>query len=315
MKSMEGSVFKHRYSVRFGKGLLMRTLRLILVLTALVSCSSSLSYADAVLLIGSGDSSNNATIASVLAAQGDTVTIAPTFNNFTGGNLSAYKDVLLVPNGNSFLMGDMPVSGQQALVNYVNAGGGLITSEYLMEKTEAQHDFQTLNAAIPVVASSINTSNSPITFSKLTSDPVMNANLPNSFTFQATSTSGSPTEQYYVPKAGATAFFTTNQWTSSFGLEGTAYGVIGWNYGQGRVISFSTALDSTSLANTNFAQLVDNAVNWAAEGGFNVQMGPDPPIGHTGLNSAPEPAALVAWGAGILGMAAVSYVRRKRASA
>jgi hypothetical protein len=290
----------------------MRTLRFALVLTALVSFSPSPLHADAVLLIGSGDSTNTSLLQSILTAQGDTVTVGPTYTNFTGGNLTGYSDVLLVPNGNSFTMGDMPVSGQQALVNYVNSGGGLVTSEYLMEKTLAQQDFQILNAAIPVAASNIDTDNSPITFSKLTNDLVMNANLPNSFTFQATSTSGSPTEHFYVPKAGATAFFTTNQWTSAFGGE-PAYGVVGWNYGQGRVVSISTALDNTSLTDPNFAQLVDNAVNWARQDSFRLPIiGPNPPIGSA---PAPEPAALVAWGAGILGMVAVSYVRRKRAKA
>jgi len=291
----------------------MRTFFLTLALTALASLTSSSLRADAVLLIGSGDSTNNTMVQSILAAQGDTVTVGPTFNNFTGGNLSGYSDVLLLPNNNSFLMGDMPVSGQQALVNYVNSGGGLVTSEYLMEKTVAQNDFQVLNAAIPVASSNILTDNSSITFGKLTSDPVMTAKLPNSFTFQAANPSGSPTEAYYIPKAGATAFFSTNQWTSTFGSQGPAYGVVGWNYGQGRVISFSTALDNTSLTNPNFAQLVDNAVNWARGGSVPpITMGPNPPIGHT---PTPEPATLVAWGAGILGMVAVSYVRRKRAKA
>jgi hypothetical protein len=141
----------------------------------------------------------------------------------------------------------------------------------------------------------------------------MNANLPNSFTFQAANPPGSITEHYYLPKPGATAFFTTSQWTSTFGLSGTAYGVVGWNYGQGRVVSISTTLDNTSLTNPSFAQLVDNAINWARQGSVQLPMGPYPPIGP--FTPAPEPATVVAWGAGILGMVALSYVRRKRAKA
>lgn len=291
----------------------MRTLRLILVFTALVSFSPSLSYAAAVLLIGSGDASNNAMIESVLAAEGVTVTVGPTYTNFTGGNLAGYSDVLLVPNGNSLTMGDMPATGQQALVNYVDAGGGLVTSEYLIEKSVAQQDFQILDAAIPVSVTSIHSTSSPITFSTLTNDPVLNAKLPSSFTFPVGSSPGSHTEQRYIPKVGATAFFSTNQWTPTGSGAGSGYGVVGWNYGQGRVISLSTALDNTSLANSNFAQLVDNAVNWARQDSGQLPMGPYPPLGP--LSPTPEPATLVAWGVGILGMAAASIVRRRRARA
>jgi hypothetical protein len=294
----------------------MRTFHLTLVFIALISWSPSPLRASAVLLIGSGDTANNALLQSILTAQGDTVTIGPTFNNFTGGSLSAYSDVLLVPNGNSMAMGDMPASGQQALVNYVNSGGALVTSEYLMEKNAVQQDFQILSAAIPVNWSNISTGNSAITFSQLTSNPVMNANLPNAFTFPAVNPSGNATEYFYLPKAGATAFFSTNQWSSQPATVGTGYGVVGWNYGQGRVVSISTALDSMSLTNPNFAQLVDNAVNWARQDSIPpVTMGPYPPLGPGSLNPAPEPATLIAWGAGILGIVVMSYVRRERVKA
>jgi len=293
----------------------MRTLRLILVFTALVSFSPSLSHAAAVLLIGSGDASNNAMIESVLAAQGDTVTVGPTYTNFTGGNLSGYSDVLLVPNGTTFPTLDMPTSGQQALVNYVNSGGGLVTSEWLLQGIASEHTFQTLSSVLPFSTGSgdIGTINSPITFRALTNDPVINANLPSSFTFPAGNGSGSYTESYYLPKPGATTFFSTNQWTSTFGGYGPAYGVVGWNYGLGRVISFSTALDNTSLANPNFDQLVGNAVAWARQQSGQLPMGPDPP--HGPVSPTPEPATLLAWGVGILGMAAASIVRRRRVSA
>jgi hypothetical protein len=288
----------------------------LLLLTAVVSFSPSATLADAVLLIGSGDSTNNALLQSVLTAQGDTVTVGPTFNNFTGGNLSGYSDVLLVPNGSYVPTSDMPVSGQQALVNYVNSGGGLVTSEWLMQDIVNGHQFQTLYPVLPFSPGfDIATSNTPITFSALTKDPVMNANLPNTFAFPAGNGMGNSTESLYFAKSGATAFFATNQWTSTFGGNGTGYGVVGWNYGQGRVLSISTALDDTSLTNLNFAQLVDNSVNWAAHGSIlpPITLGPNPPHEPVGFDPVPEPAALITWGAGILGIIAVSYVRRTRA--
>ncbi len=81
------------------------------------------------------------------------------------------------------------------------------------------------------------------------------------------------------------------------------------------MLSISTALDDTSLTNLNLAQLVDNAVNWAAHGSIlpPITLGPNPPHEPVGYDPVPEPAALVTWGAGILGIIAVSYVRRTRA--
>ena len=286
---------------------------LAVALAALSCFEPSKASADAILLLGSGDLTNESMIQSILQAQGNTVTIGPTFNNFTGAGLSSYNAVMLMPNGafstanNAFLEGDMPVSGQQALVNFVNAGGGLVTSEYLMEKYAVQGDFQTLYPAIPVVPSNISTANTPITFTGMTSNPALNAGLPSTFTVPIASNNGSTTEAFYTPKQGATAFFSTNQWTSTFGGYGPAYGVIGWNYGLGRVISFSTALDSTSLANLNVDQLVSNAVNWAVgasssgvinppvSGGNPPAGGPNPPPGQV-----PEPATVFAWSVGLV---------------
>jgi hypothetical protein len=176
----------------------MRTRYRLLLLTALVSFSPSATLADAVLLIGSGDSTNNALLRSILTAQGDAVTVGPTYTNFAGGNLSGYSDVLLVPNGSYVPMGDMPVSGQQALFNYVNSGGGLVTSEWLMQDIVNGHQFQTLFPVLPFSPGfDVATSNTPITFSALTKDPVMNANLPNSFTFPTGNGTGNTTESLY----------------------------------------------------------------------------------------------------------------------
>ena len=272
----------------------------LLLLTALVSFSPSATLADSVLLIGSGDSTNNALLQSILTAQGDTVTVGPTYNNFIGGNLSGYSDVLLVPNGSPVPTGDMPLSGQQALVNYVNSGGGLVTSEWLMQDYVYLHQFQTLFPVLPFSPGyDVATSNTPITFSALTTDPVMNAKLPNSFTFPAASGPTISTESLYYAKSGATAFFATDQWTSAYGGK-PGYGAVGWNYGQGRVLSISTALDNTSLTNSNFAQLVDNAVNWAAHGSIlpPITLGPNPPHEPVGYDPVPEPAALVTWARG-----------------
>jgi hypothetical protein len=291
----------------------MRSLRITIVLTALFSYSASPSWADAVFLIGSGDSSNTAMLQSILTSHGDQVTVGPTYNNFTGANLSGYREVLLAPSGISTGLGDMPVSGQQSLLGYVNSGGGLVTSGTVGGMTNALGDFQLLNAAVPVGLGPVPIDNSSITFSKLTNDIVVNANLPSTFTFQTSSASGGMTQASYIPKTGATAFFSESQMPPSLSGVATAYGVVGWNYGQGRVISFATTFNSMSLGDPNYAQLVDNAVRWSGRDSGQLPTGPNPPIEPGSFTPAPEPAALVSWGAGILGIAVVAYVRRNRA--
>jgi hypothetical protein len=300
----------------------MRAARLNLTLAALLCLFPATLRADKVLLIGSGDPANQTYVQSMLQSQGDTVTIGPTFNNFTGAGLSGYNEVMLLPNGpwqspySAFSMGDMPKAGQQALVNYVNSGGGLVTSEWVLQKYTTQQDFQTLFKVLPMAASTMYTSNSPITFTALTANSVINYNLPGSFSFATGNSFGS--ETYYAPKAGATPYFATNQWGPNLGPTGTAFGVIGWNFGAGHVMSFSTPLDTTSLMNPNFAQLVSNAVSWA--GGdptgnplgppFHPSMGPNPPIDP----KVPEPAAVGVWSTGLIAIAVLSWARRKKRS-
>ena len=294
----------------------MHTLRLASVCTALLVLACSSTRGDAVLLIGSGNPANDAVIQSMLRAQGDTVTIGPTYNSFSGGNLSAYKDVLLVPSGSSSTQGDMPMSGQQALMNYVSAGGGLVTGAMPIPGTVAQPDFQTLGPAIPATSSGIGATNNSVTFTALTSNPVMNANLPSSFTFQTSGgADGSITGAYFLPKLGATAFYSTNQGYSGLGIYSSADGVVGWNYGQGRVLSISTLLDSTSLANSNFDTLVENSLNWARNGGSpGIGTGPIPPIQPVDpiiIDPVPEPAGVLVWGAGLAGLALAAYRGRR----
>ncbi len=200
--------------------------------------------------------------------------------------------------GGTYSSADMPISGQQALVNFVKAGGGLVTGEELTDRSGSPfHAFQTLSTALPAMPSTINTGNVGLTFSSLTNDPILNKGLPSTFSFSGNTNFGI-TETYFLPKPGATPLFTTNQWTSSFGGYGTAYGAVAWNYGQGRVISLSTMSNNTELADPNYAQLLRNAANWATDsaGTPPVESLPLPPP-----TTAPEPATLIVVGLGIVG--------------
>jgi hypothetical protein len=75
-----------------------------------------------------------------------------------------------------------------------------------------------------------------------------------SFTFVADSISG--VETRFVPKAGATTYYTSD-YTSG------GDGVIGWAFGTGRAISFSTVLGPLELGDLNYRQLLGNAVTWS----------------------------------------------------
>jgi hypothetical protein len=133
------------------------------------------------------------------------------------------------------------------------------------------------------------TGNSFITFTSLTSNPLINAGLPSNFSF----TAGDPSEQFIRAKANATAFFSTNQWTSTFGGYGPSDGADGWTYGAGRVVSLSTFSDNSALSNSTYDRMLTNSFAWAA---------PAP---------VPEPTPLMVYVAGILGLLVVSGATRR----
>src|SRR5215813_6073719 len=82
-----------------------------------------------VLVLSTGLPALDARFQTVLEAHGHIVTIGRPFPEFSGGDLRGKDVVLLLPNYN-WLTGDMPLAGQTALVDFVTAGGGLLTSEW-----------------------------------------------------------------------------------------------------------------------------------------------------------------------------------------
>jgi hypothetical protein len=292
----------------------MRFTRLALTIAALFLLFPTTVRADKVLIIGSGDMSNEQVVQALLQTVGDTVTIGPTYNNYTGTPLGGYNEVVLMPGGpagtpySASTLGDMPTSGQQALLNFVATGGGLITSEAVIQKYADQHGFQTLYPALPVTGDGTHfTIASPITYSALTNDQVVNAYLPSSFSFKSDSAPGTLT--YAPPKPGATPFFSTNgPVPEPLGNKLLAYGVVGWNYGLGRVMNFSTYMDNTALADHNFAQLVSNALAWSGGDPASPLLRGWPPYPP----HIPEPAAAAGWGTALVCVAVLSWARRRK---
>lgn len=231
-----------------------------------------------VLMLSSGNGAWDNQIAASLQGFGHTVTIGPQFTAFNGGtNLSGVDAVLLLTNLN-WNSGDMPSAGQTQLVNYVNGGGGLVTSEWLLWKRAAQNNFLILDAVLPGTTDGTFFSSSTTTYSQAVPNAILNAGLPSNFQFNLGSISGTETEM--MPKNGATAFYTTSQ-------TGEA-GLVGWQTGAGRVLNFSTLIGSTEMNDPNYARLVSNALHWVA--------------------AVPSPGALA-----LLGLAGLVVARRRRA--
>ncbi len=177
-------------------------------------------------------------------------------------------------------------AAQQSLLNYVSGGGGLVTTEWTVLDIDGAGQLQTLQAAIPVSLTTTFGSALTLTYGQSTANVFLNHGVSSSFTFTTDSLDGSETD--FLPKTGATVYYTSSGGTSSNGL-------IGWKYGAGEVLSFSTLAGPTELSNSNYAQLFVNAVNFAG--------------GETAV--VPEPSRLTAL-AGLGGMCLVGLAWRLR---
>ena len=238
--------------------------------------------AQSVLLLSTGSSSLDTQTQSVLSTAGFSVTIGNPFHTFTSSELSGIDIVLLFPN-NNWSSGDMSTDAQTALVSFVQAGGGLVTSEWTNWKV-GSGSFAILQDILPVVSSTQYTGGSTITYTQSTADSVINAGLPTSMTFTGDSFAG--VESYFTPQTGATVFY-----TSTGGAGGS--GIVGWDVQAGRVIQFSTVVGPTQLADSNYSLLLENTVKWAA---------------------VPEPSTVLLLTLGLGLIAWVSYRRRVQSS-
>ena len=224
------------------------TLRLLLALLLPLPLA-----AQTVLLLSTGSSTLDTQTKGVLEAGGATVTIGSQYTAFSSAELSGIDVVLLFPN-NNWSSGDMSLTEQTALANFVSGGGGLITAEWTNWKVGAG-SFDNLEPILPVVATTQYTGGSAITYTSVTPDGTLNAGMPSGFTFTADNFAG--VESFFSAKSGATVYY-----SSAGGAAGA--GVVGWTYGQGRVMQFSTTAGPTSLADANFSLLLQNSVQWAA---------------------------------------------------
>jgi hypothetical protein len=202
-----------------------------------------------------------------LESFGHFVTLGASFSNFDGRQSLAGVDIVYLQVYH-WEQPVMPVAGQTALVNFVNRGGGLVTTEWLLWLAAEWGSFtsalSTLEPILPLQPYDDYDSLSSVTFTQDVADGELNAGLPERFRVPLDDNSGSHT---MVPpsgvRTGASSFYT---------MDGGFVAVAGWNVGSGRVLSFTTINGETQLRDASFRRLLGNAITWAtrptvAEGG------------------------------------------------
>ena len=208
-----------------------------------------------VLVLSSGNAALDALVKSTLESRGHTASIGPQYTAFTSSVSLAGYDVVYFQANVNYLAGDMPVSGQTALKTWINAGGGLVTSEWVVN-IAGTGMLQTIRGAF-AVSPNIDYRNDPTaTYTIVTANPVLRMGLPVQFPMPLTSYDG--TEGRLVPKTGAFTFYKTEPF-----VEGPGAGVVGGAYGAGRVIHLSTTMGTAQLDSLAGQFLLGNAVTWA----------------------------------------------------
>jgi hypothetical protein len=232
-------------------------MRGILVASILAAAASSASAAN-VFVLSSGNAPLDALFQSKLQAAGHTTTLGPQFSEYAGSSLEAYDAVLLLANYN-WNRPAMPVQGQANIYNFVLAGGGLITTEWILWSNGSGNGPWAPLEPTFASASTGGTfrTSAQATYAARTTDPILTAGLPASFTFAPDNFAG--TESRLLPKPGASILF-----ASDYPHTQEVGGVVGWGFGNGRVVNFSTCVGTGQLNDTNFARLLANVVLWSA---------------------------------------------------
>jgi hypothetical protein len=206
-----------------------------------------------VYILSSGNSAIDGAAAAALTSRGHTVTVGVEYGLFDGSvSLAGFQTVYLQCNANWTMFTMMPVAGQQQLIDWVNAGGRLVTSEWVIYYTySGGGKFETLGPILPGTQTFQYGQGLGTTYTSVTPDPAINAGLPSSFAFSLTSYTG--TETFSVVKPGATTYYTTAN-------SATAFGLAGWTIGSGSVYSFTSTCGPDQTGDANFGRLFSNVM-------------------------------------------------------
>jgi hypothetical protein len=214
-----------------------------------------------VYVLASGNAGADQAIMEVLRAGGHQPTLGVGFNVWDGtqADLSSFDVVVLLDNFNfNVNAGLMLYAGASAVEAYVAAGGGVLTCELLVHVLYRGLTNSPLKAIVPVTGGRFQQT-TETTYSRENADPIIDRDVPASFTFSLIRQFTNATESELVLKTGAVSFYHSSQVD--------APGLAGWSYQQGRVISLSTLMTGIELSSFAYQQLVINAVSWAARRG------------------------------------------------
>jgi hypothetical protein len=205
-----------------------------------------------IYMLSAGIPVQDQTIAAALTAQGHTVTIGADYTSFNGTvNLTGFDTVYIQCNANWTNSNPMPVAGQQQLIAWVNSGGRLVTSEWVIYYTSAGSKFDVVASIIPAEWSINYGTVLQATYTVATADPAINAGLPAAFEFPLDSYTG--TETFTSAKSGATTYYTTNN-------SPDAVGLCGWSIGTGSVFSFTSTCGPDQVLDVEFGRLFANVM-------------------------------------------------------
>jgi len=215
-----------------------------------------------VLLIWDDMGSYTPNLVSALQAAGMTVTLSATDKNgYTGANPSPYGFGCVILLDGTTYGSDMPVSGQQALVAYVQNGGGFIETEWAAYDLMDENLLQYMRDLI--LFDRVSGWEAPNTYtlvSGMGGHPVM-AGVPASFSFQT---------GYNI---GPAHTFATNPVTvlmrDSMGSDAVAVR----QFGAGHVVGFNHAgnyYGYNALSDANIQKLFVNAASWSCSGGYDL---------------------------------------------
>jgi hypothetical protein len=243
---------------------MMNAVKFGFCLGLVVSVPAGQALAAEVYLFSTGNTAVDNAYLSSLSARGHNVVIGRPWSTFDGTvNLASFDVVLMTHSGNwSSSSQQVPVVGQEQLVAFVRAGGGLITTEWIVYNngTSSGAAYATLMTVLPVTYGSSWNSNDRTTLSRVTPDQLMNNGLPETFMVPNVSFAG--TESRLTAKPGATVFYQSSNLSSPPAIINA--GVAGWDVQAGRVVSISTMPGVASLNDTNYATLLSNIVRWVS---------------------------------------------------
>ncbi|MDX1934728.1 MAG: PEP-CTERM sorting domain-containing protein [Capsulimonadales bacterium] len=249
--------------------------------------SPRIGHAADVYLTSSSNAALNAALETMFEGFGHDVTLGVEHWQFDGTQSLAGRTVVyLQPNHNFNL--DMPLAGQTALIDFVNGGGGLVTSEWTVWDT-AFGFFNLLEPILPVNPTGSFSGSPSTTLSQATADPVLNAGLAAAFDIPLESIGGTETI-FSDLKPGAVVYYNS----SNTG----APGLVGGTAGDGQILQFSTVNGLGQISDPNFARLLSNSLTFVA--------------GVSIISAAPEPGSIALLGFGLGGLALYRLKLRTR---